>query len=98
MRPADLTAVEIADQLHAAYQEDRRLAPAGPDKHERLALADDLGCHEEAWQHRAGARRGGVLLNGLGSELGLAPVRQEGVNLRDEPIKIRCLHKVRTGM
>ncbi|SMB85704.1 hypothetical protein SAMN00790413_03511 [Deinococcus hopiensis KR-140] len=105
LHPADLTPVEIADQLHTAYQEDRRLAPAGPDEEERLALADDLGCHEEAraeaweaWQHRAGAGRGGVLLNGLGSELGLAPVRQEGVNLRDEPIKIRCLHEVRTGM
>ncbi|SMB91201.1 hypothetical protein [Deinococcus hopiensis] len=48
MRPADLTPVEIADQLHAAYQEDRRLAPAGPDEEERLALADYLGCHEEA--------------------------------------------------
>ncbi|WP_342744565.1 hypothetical protein [Deinococcus hopiensis] len=48
MRPADLTSVEIADQLHAAYQEDRRLAPAGPDEEERLALADYLGGHKEA--------------------------------------------------
>ncbi|SMB85426.1 hypothetical protein SAMN00790413_03399 [Deinococcus hopiensis KR-140] len=105
MHPANLTAVEIADQVHAAYQEDRRLAPAGPDEEERLALADDLGCYEEAgaeaweaWQHRAGAGRGGVLLNGLGSELGLAPVRQKGVDLRDEPVKICRLLEVRTGM
>ena len=35
-------------QLYAAYQEDRRLAGDGPDEDERLALADYLGCHEEA--------------------------------------------------
>lgn len=42
------------DELHAAYQEDRCRAPAGPDEEERLRLADDLGCHEgaraEAWE------------------------------------------------
>lgn len=50
MRPTDLSVIEIADLLNAAYREDRRLAGDGPGGPERLVLADYLGCHEEAWE------------------------------------------------
>ncbi|WP_019584634.1 hypothetical protein [Deinococcus apachensis] len=59
MRPADLTPAELVDLLDDAYQEDRGGPPAGLALAEREALADYLGCHEEAraealhlWQER----------------------------------------------
>lgn len=48
MRPAELTPIEIADLLDAAYRHDQGLADDGPDPETRRALADDLGCHEDA--------------------------------------------------
>lgn len=49
----DLTAVEIADLLDAAWREDQGEAVSGPDQETRTYLADRLGCDEdlraEAW-------------------------------------------------
>ncbi|MFB9991205.1 hypothetical protein ACFFLM_04310 [Deinococcus oregonensis] len=57
MHPRDLTAVELADLLDAAYRQDRSLSREGPDLVTRVELADFLGCHPEvqaeawsAWQ------------------------------------------------
>lgn len=54
MNPSDLTAVEIADLLDAAYREDRGLGNDGPDAETRLELARHLGGHPEveaqAWE------------------------------------------------
>ncbi|WP_019011624.1 hypothetical protein [Deinococcus aquatilis] len=53
MHPRDLTAVELADLLDAAYRQDRGLTREGPDPEVRMELADLLGCHPdvqaEAW-------------------------------------------------
>lgn len=51
MRPAELTPVEIADQLHEAYLHDLGTRPHGPPPAQRTALADYLGCHEDAREH-----------------------------------------------
>lgn len=48
MRTADLTPAEIADQLVRMYQADHGHADDVPSAEERTALADYLGCHEEA--------------------------------------------------
>lgn len=49
----DLTAVEIADLLDAAWRADQGEDAGGPDVEVRSALADRLGCNEdlraEAW-------------------------------------------------
>ncbi|MXV21805.1 hypothetical protein [Deinococcus xianganensis] len=49
----DLTAVEIADLLDAAWREDQGEAVRGPDQETSMSLADRLGCnedrHAEAW-------------------------------------------------
>ena len=54
MHPRDLTPVEIADLLDAAYREDRGLGDGGPDTATRLELASYLGGHPEveaqAWE------------------------------------------------
>lgn len=59
MRPADLTTPEFVDLLDDAYQEDHGGPSSGLTLAERSALADYLGCHEEAraevlhlWQER----------------------------------------------
>ncbi|WP_229752806.1 hypothetical protein [Deinococcus aerophilus] len=53
MRPADLTPVEIADQLARMYHADSGQKENAPSGEERTALAAYLGCHddvrEEAW-------------------------------------------------
>ncbi|UQN04877.1 hypothetical protein [Deinococcus sp. QL22] len=53
MHPRDLTPVELADLLDAAYRQDRGLTREGPDLELRVELADYLGCHPdvqaEAW-------------------------------------------------
>lgn len=48
MRPADLTPAEIADQLARMYAADHGESDDRPTPEERTALADYLGCHEEA--------------------------------------------------
>ncbi|MBB6016827.1 hypothetical protein ACFP9V_19170 [Deinococcus radiopugnans] len=48
MHPASLTAAEIADQLARMYAADHGLSDDVPTPEERTALADYLGCHEEA--------------------------------------------------
>lgn len=48
MRPADFTSAEIADQLARMYRADQGKNDDRPSVDERSALADDLGCHEEA--------------------------------------------------
>lgn len=48
MRPADLTPAEIADQLACMYAADQGDLDDLPSAEERSALADYLGCHEEA--------------------------------------------------
>lgn len=57
MHPRQLTPVELADLLDAAYRQDRGLDGFGLDLAERVELADFLGCHPdihsaawEAWQ------------------------------------------------
>lgn len=54
MHPRDLTPVELADLLDAAYRQDRGLSWEGPDLKLRAELADFLGCHPgvqaEAWR------------------------------------------------
>ena len=57
MHPRDLTPVELADLLDAAYRQDRGLTRDGPALELRSELADYLGCHPdvqaqawEAWQ------------------------------------------------
>ncbi|UQN06256.1 hypothetical protein [Deinococcus sp. QL22] len=68
MHPPDLTPVEIADLLDAAYRQDRGLTHDGPDLTVRLELADYLGCHPEVqsetwnvWQELMGDEEGDVL-------------------------------------
>lgn len=48
MRPAALTPVEIADQLARMFDADHGQQGDIPSPAERTALADYLGCHEEA--------------------------------------------------
>ncbi|CAM4313503.1 hypothetical protein [Deinococcus marmoris] len=48
MRPVDLTPAEIADQLARMYNADLGQSDDIPSPAERTALADYLGCHEEA--------------------------------------------------
>jgi hypothetical protein len=53
MHPRDLTPIELADLLDAAYRQDRGLSREGPAPELRVELADFLGCHSdvqaEAW-------------------------------------------------
>lgn len=48
MHPDTLTPIEIADLLDAAYRADRGEDVDAPSQIERTALADYLGCHEDA--------------------------------------------------
>lgn len=48
MHPAELSHDQIADLLDAAFRQDQGAADEGPDPAARRALADYLGCHEEA--------------------------------------------------
>lgn len=48
MRPVDLTPAEIVDQLARMYAADHGQLDDIPTAAERIALADHLGCHEEA--------------------------------------------------
>ncbi|WP_415789978.1 hypothetical protein [Deinococcus saxicola] len=48
MRPAALTPAEIADHLARMYRADHGRSDDIPTPAERTALADSLGCHEEA--------------------------------------------------
>ncbi|MFB9990482.1 hypothetical protein ACFFLM_00550 [Deinococcus oregonensis] len=57
MHQRDLTPVELADLLDAAYRQDRGLGGEGLGLPERVELADFLGCHPDvqakawlAWQ------------------------------------------------
>ncbi|WP_371827253.1 hypothetical protein [Deinococcus sp. QL22] len=47
MHPRDLTPVELADLLDAAYRQDRGLTREGPDLELRMEPADFLGCHPD---------------------------------------------------
>ncbi|MBB5234505.1 hypothetical protein [Deinococcus budaensis] len=71
MRPADLTPIEIADLLDAAYRQDLGLQDGGPDPEKRAALADYLGCHEEA-RDEAWAAWTDLLENDLEMDVGEA--------------------------
>ncbi|MFB9991156.1 hypothetical protein ACFFLM_04045 [Deinococcus oregonensis] len=44
MHPRDLTPVELADLLDAAYRQDRGLSREEPNLVTRVELADFLGC------------------------------------------------------
>ncbi|CAM3837053.1 hypothetical protein [Deinococcus frigens] len=48
MHPAHLTPAEIADQLARLYRAAHGPSDDAPTAAERAALADYLGCHEEA--------------------------------------------------
>jgi hypothetical protein len=48
MRPADRTPAEIADQLARMYAADQGDSDDRPSAEEPTALADSLGCHEQA--------------------------------------------------
>lgn len=56
MYPAASNPTEIADLLEAAYCQDRHQGGPGLSAAERTALADYLGCHEDAWAEAWGKR------------------------------------------
>lgn len=57
MQPSELSSVEIADLLNTAFLHDRGDAEDNITDDERTALADYLGCNEEARQEVLAAWR-----------------------------------------